>query len=383
MDFALSEEQQMFLDMFRDFAQQEVAPLAEELDRKERSPLETIKKAAALDLLGIVLPEQYGGMNAGFLPYGLLMEELGKACLSTAVTINAHCTTAMLISAGGSEEQKKRLIPALAKGERIAAYAIAEPDAGSDLSAIATTARPDGDGFVLNGRKSFVVNGDIADVLVVLARTEAGPPGAFVVEKGRAGLVIGWRNKQMGLRGASGCNLFFDDCRVPAHDRLGGESGDGAAAIRRVWPFSRLGLSFACLGIAERGLADSLEFAKNRQQFGGPVAMKQTIQGFLGDMATQIESLRGLAYRTAWAMEQNKASERDVAMLKLLAGQAATWVINKALQIHGGMGYIKSFHIERLYRDVRAMTILEGTTETQRVTVAVEILKPVGVQITL
>jgi acyl-CoA dehydrogenase len=378
MDFALTDEQLMFLDMFRDFARQEVAPLAEELDRQERPPLETIHKAAALDLLAIPFPEQYDGMNAGLLAYGLLMEELGKVCLATAVTVGAHCTAAMLIAAGGTEEQKQSLLPSLVKGHKIGAYAIVEPDAGSDLSGVATTARLDGNEYVLNGRKSHVVNGDFADLLVVLAQTERGP-ACFVVDKSSPGLVVGWRNKQMGLRGAAGCTIFLDGCRLAMSNRLGGEEQNGHDIIRRTWPFSRLGVAFACLGIAERGLADSVEFARNRQQFGGPIALKQIIQRYLADMATQIESLRHMAHYTAWLMEQGRSSERDIAMLKLWAGEVATWVINKTVQIHGGMGYIKSFHVERLYRDVRAMAIHEGTAELQRLAVAEDILAAVGV----
>ncbi len=374
MDFSSTEEQQMFQDMFRDFAQKEVAPLAEELDCSEHSALATLRKAAGLDLLGIALPEQYGGMNAGLLAHGLFMEELGKACLSTALALNVHCTASMLVAAAGSDEQKKRFIPPLARGEHIAAYAVAEPD----LTRIAATERADGAGFVLSGSSSFVVNADIADLLPVLARLSSGKIGAFVVEKDTPGLVVGWRNKQMGLRGAAGCTLFLDDCRVPADHLLDGDAHEG---IRRAGAFARLGLAFACLGLAERGLADSLEFARNRQQFGGPIALKQAIQGFLADMATQIETLRHLAYHTAWLMDNGKAGERDIAMLKLWAGQVATWVINKTVQIHGGMGYVKSFHVERLYRDVRAMTILEGTSESQRLAVAAELLRGVVVEI--
>ncbi len=383
MSILLSDEQRMFQDMFRDFASSEVAPLAEELDRSERPPVPTLHKAAGLDLLGIALPEQYGGMNAGALAYGLLMEEMGKVCLSTAVALNAHCTAATLIAACATGDQKQALLPLLARGEKLAAVAIAEPDAGSDLAAIATLATGDGDAIVINGRKSLVINGDVAGLLVVLAKDEASRLGAFVVEQRTPGLVFGWRDKQMGLRGASGCTIFFDQCRVAPAARLGGAETDAHAALQQAWGFSRLGLSFACLGIAERGLADSLEFARNRQQFGGPVARKQIIQGYLGDMATQIETLRCLAHATAESHDRGAATEREFAMLKLAAGQASTWVINKTVQIHGGMGYIKSFHVERLYRDVRAMTILDGTSETQRLTVAAEILKPVGVQISL
>jgi alkylation response protein AidB-like acyl-CoA dehydrogenase len=382
MDFTLTDEQRMFVDMFRDFAQKEVAPLAEALDRQERSPSETLAAAAGLDLLGIAFPEQFGGMNAGLLAHGLLMEELGKACLSTAVTLGAHCAAAMAVATAGSNEQKRRLLPRMIRADKIAALAVTEPDAGSDLGAVATTARLDRDAYVISGRKSHVINGDIADLIVSLVQTDSGP-ALIVVEKATPGFVVGWRDRQMGLRGAEGCSLFFDDCQVPVANLLADEAADSGHALRRTWQFSRLALSFACLGLAERGLADSVEFAKNRQQFGGPVAMKQTIQGYLGDMATQIETLRHLAHYTAWLMDEGKATERDIAMLKLWAGQVATWVINKTVQIHGGMGYIKSFHVERLYRDARAMTILEGTAETQRLTVAGAILKAAGLEVTL
>lgn len=380
MDFSLSDEQRMFQDMFRDFAQNEVLPLAERLDREERPPLETLKKAAGLDLLGIPLPEQYGGMNAGLLAYGLLLEELGKVCLSTAVSLGVHCGAAMAVAAGGSEEQKQRFLPRMAGGEHIAAWALAEPDAGADIRMLATNARADGDHYILNGCKSQVINGDSANVLVVCARC-GSELAMFVVPKAAPGLTIGWRDKQMGLRGASGAAIFFTDCRIPGDSRLSAASAE--AIISKVSRFSRLGLAFACLGISERGLADSAAFAVSRQQFGGPIAAKQTIQGYLADMATQIETLRHLAYYTACRIEQDKASEADLAMLKLWAGQAATWVINKAVQVHGGMGYIKSFHVERLYRDVRAMSILEGSNESQRLAVASSILRPLGLEVSL
>jgi alkylation response protein AidB-like acyl-CoA dehydrogenase len=375
MDFSLSEEQQMLLDMFRDFAAQEVAPLAESVDRTERAPVETLRKAAALDLLGLALPEAFGGMNAGMIAHGLLLEELGKACLSTAVFLNAHCTTAVLVAACGDTQQKIAWLPGLAKGERLACWASAEPDAGVDLAAITTSVHTNSAGFVVNGRKSFVINADVADLIVVLARSASGNPALVAVEKSTPGLTIGWRNRQMGLRGAAGCAVILDDCRVAPSAWLGGEGTDCTEAMQRAWQFSRLGLAFASLGIAERALADSLEFARNRQQFGGPLANKQAIQSYLGDMATQVETLRRLAQYTAWAADENKATERDVAMLKLWAGNVAVWVVNKAVQIHGGMGYVKSFHIERLHRDARAMTILDGPSETQRITVAAEMVR--------
>ncbi len=376
MDFALTDEQRMFQEMFRDFAQNEVAPLAEALDRQERPPLETLTAAGQLDLLGIALPEEHGGINAGLLAYGLLMEELGKACLSTAVTVGAHCSAAMAIAASDADEPKQRFVQQMAKGQIIGAIALAEPDAGCDLSIIRTTASTDGAHVVLNGRKTGVLNGDIAGVIVVFARRNE-KAAAVAVEKEAPGLLVGWRNKQMGLRAAAGSDVFLDHCRAPVANDL----GEGYAILRRVSPFARLGLAFACLGIAERGLADSLEFAKNRQQFGGPIARKQAIQGYLGDMATQIETLRQLCHHVTWLMERDAAQEQDIAMLKLWAGQVATWVIDRAVQIHGGMGYIKSFHVERLYRDVRAMTILEGSSEWQRITVARELLEKAGVEL--
>lgn len=379
MDVTLTDEQRMLRDMFREFATNDVAPLARELDVLEQPPLASLKKAAGLDLLGIALPEQYGGMNAGWLAYGLLMEELGRVCLSTAVAINAHTSAAVLIATSADEEQKRRLLPPLATGRQIAACAITEPDA-TDASDIACAALQADDGFVLRGRKASVINGDHADVFVVAAREPAGGLALFVATRAAPGFAGGWRNKQMGLRAAAGSDVFFDNCRVAPSGRLQGDALHMIVQARRC---SRLGLAFASLGIAERGLADSLEFARNRQQFGGPVARKQIIQGYLAGMAAQIESLRCLAHRCAAELQHNSASDSDVAMLKLEAGQTATRVINKTVQIHGGMGYIKSYHVERLYRDVRAVTVLEGSSETQRLAVAAELLRPLGINVAL
>lgn len=371
MDTSLTDEQRLLVDMFRDFAQSEAAPRAEALDQDGSAPVDALRKAGALDLLGLLLPEENGGSGAGWLAYGLLLEELGKVCLSTAVSINAHCCAVMALAAASPSPGE--LVEHLLSGQTIAAVATNEPEAGSDLSALATAARSEGDSYVLDGCKCDVINGDVAGVIIVIARV-GGAPGAFVATADSSGLRRGWRDRQMGLRGAAGAVIYLDNCRLPASHR----AADAATLLNDWQRATRLGLSFAGLGIAERGLADSVRFAIDRQQFGGPIARKQAIQGYLAEMTTRIEALRRLAYHTALLCDHGAASESDVAMLKLLAGQTATWVIDRAVQIHGGMGYMRSFHVERLYRDVRAMTILEGASENQRQSVAAGLLADAG-----
>jgi len=382
MDYTLTDEQRMFLDVIQDFVTKDVAPCAEAVDREEKPPLETFRKAAELDLLGIPFPEDCGGVNAGLLTYCLLVENLAKACLSTAMMVSAHvASAAMAIHLGGTEDQKRHYLVPLARGQRIGAYALSEPDAGSDISAIATRAERDANGWRISGRKHLVVNGDIADIFVVFAK--APELTAFVVERETPGLTIGWREKQMGLRGASASTLFFDQVHVPASNLLGGGPGGGAELASQVWDYSRLSVSYAALGAAEGALTASLSFARDRQQFGGPIALKQAIQGMIGDMVTEVESLRQLLYYTTWLVETGRPHRREVAMAKYWAGKISFSVVNRAVQIHGGMGYVKRFPIERMYRDVRALSIHEGTNEVQKLQVAQDVLATLGVVTTL
>jgi butyryl-CoA dehydrogenase len=383
MDFALTEEQQMFQELFRDFAQNEVAPLADAIDREERPPLETLQKAAEMEFMGLPFPEEYGGAGIGVIAYCLLVEELAKVCLATACCVGIHTSSgAMVISLSGTEKQKTKYLVPLAKGERMGAFCLTEPGAGSDMAEIQTTAvREDGQ-YVLNGTKIYVANGDIAEVFTVFANTdpEAGSKGitGFIVEKDYPGFKVGRTERTMGIRGCSVAQLFFDDCRVPRQNVLGGEEeglGKGADAALQTQDFSRLSMAATCLGAAEGAMEASVRFAKDREQFGVPLAKKQAISSMIADMATEIEALRYLVYRTAWAVEQGEGYTSLAAMCKLFGSEVACRVANKAVQLHGGAGYIRDLPIERMYRDARVTRILEGTSELQRFVIASEIFR--------
>lgn len=379
MDFALTEEQQMFQELFRDFAQNEVAPLADAIDREERSPLETLKKAAEMEFLGLPFSEEYGGSGIGATGHCLLMEELAKVCLATACSLGIHTSTgAMVINLGGTEEQKTKYLTPLAKGEKIGAFCLSEPDAGSDLLGIRTTAVRDEDHYVLNGSKTYVANGDIAEVFTVFAQTGNGEAedamAGFIVEKGYPGFKVGRTERTMGVRGCRVAQLFFDDCRVPAENLLG--DGDQAAEIvSQTQDFGRLSMAAACLGAAEGAMEASVRFSKDREQFGVPLAKKQAIAWMIADMATEIEALRYLVHRTAWAFDQGEKYTRLAAMCKLFGSEVACRVANKAVQLHGGAGYIRDLPVERMYRDARVTRILEGTSEIQRFVIASDVMR--------
>lgn len=381
MDFSLTEEQKMFQGLFAEFTQNEVAPLADRIDREERPPLETLDKAAGMELMGLPFPPEYGGAGIGMLGQCLFLEETGKHCLSTAVTLAAHTgQAAMSISLGGTAEQKQKYLPLLAKGQKIAAFALTELEAGSDISAIRTKAVWDGDHYLLGGEKGYVMNGDIADVFVVYART-GQEISALIVEKGVDGLKVGKREPKMGIRGASTNLLTFDRCPVPVDNLLGGEEGKGLANALTTMDYARVQIGAMGLGTAEGALEASLRFAVTREQFGGPIAQKQAIQMYLADMATEIEALRTLVYRAAWALDQGQSASQLAAMCKLYGSEVAERVVNKAVQIHGGAGYVRDFPLERVYRDVRVLRILDGPSETQRLNIASALLKERGVQV--
>jgi len=383
MDFALTEEQEMFRELFRDFAQNEVAPLADATDREERTPLETLKKAAEMELMGLPFSEQYGGAGIGTLAYCLLVEELAKVCLATACCLGIHTSSgAMAINLGGSEEQKATYLEPLARGEKIGALCVSEPDAGSDISSMRTSAVRDGDRYLLKGSKTYVANGDIAEIFTVFARTSANGESdaiaGFIVEKGYPGFKVGRVERTMGIRGCHVVQLFFDGCAVPAGNLLGGEEqtpGQGWSIIEQTQDFARLSMAAICLGAAEGAMDASVQFATDREQFGVPIAKKQAISWMIADMATEIEALRYLVHRTAWACEQGENYRRLAAMCKLMGSEVACRVANKAVQLHGGAGYIRDLPIERMYRDARVTRILEGTSEIQRLVIASDIFR--------
>lgn len=386
MDFTFTEEQEMFRDMIRDFAQKEVLPLAETLDREERPPLEIVKKAAQLDMLGIPFPEKYGGVGMGAITYAVMIEELAKVCASTASTIGISMGVGMMaLFLDGTEEQRLKYLPGLIKKGGLAAFALTESDSGSDAGAMKATAVRDGDSYVLNGSKVWITNADVADLTIVFAATTpgVGPKGisAFLVEKGTPGFSVGWRDKKLGMRGVSTCGIFLDACRVPAANLLGGKEGTGFATAMKALDFGRLSVAASCLGLSQGCVEASVAFARDRQQFGGPIAMKGAIQACVAEMAAQTEALRYLVYHTAWLAETGKDFGWEASTAKLVGGQVATFCANKAVQVHGGMGYMKRFPIERIYRDARVLPIWEGTSEIQRFLIASKLFKEAGVKI--
>ena len=385
MDFSLTEEQQMFQKMFRDFATKEVAPLAEETDHEEKPPLELLKKAAMQGFLGALIPEEYGGVGLDIVSYCMMLEELAKACASTAMTISVHNgLAAKTILDNGNEEQKRKYLEPMAMGDKIGAFALTEPAAGSDVAALEATAIKDDDKYVLNGNKIWVSNGDIASVFVVFAKTnpEAGGKGisAFIVERGMPGFKVGYREKTLGLRGLTCSTLYFDDCQVPAENLLGQE-GAGFKIAMKALDFARLSLSAICLGGAQAALEVGVRFATEREQFGGPIALKQAIQNFIADTAAEIEALRYLVYHTAWLADRGEPYTQEASIAKLIGSQTAMQAANRMLQVHGGYGYMKEYPIERMYRDFRALEILEGTSEIQRFIIASHILREKGIKI--
>ena len=386
MDFSFPKEYELFRRMVREFAENEARPLTREIDEQDRVPFETIGKAAKLGLMGVPFPQKYGGCGAGEMGYCILMEELNKVCPSTAVVIGAHTGIgAMAIYLDGTEEQKQKYLVPLARGEKIGAYVLTEADAGSDAAAIKTRAVRDGDYYVLNGTKTFNTNGGHADILSVMAVTDPslGARGGitdFIVEKEFPGFRVGREENKMGIRGSQTAEIILEDCRVPKENVLG-QFGAGFITFMKTLDIGRLSLGAACLGGADACLEASIQWAKTRQQFGVPIAHKQSIQWMIADMATEIEALRSLVYRTAWLVDTGQPFTKEAAMCKVYGSEVLHRCIDKTLQIHGGLGYSRDFWIERAFRDQRITEIFEGTNEIQRIVIASRIFRPEGVRI--
>lgn len=386
MDFSLSEEQQMFRDLFREFAEKEIAPLAEHTDRAEEPPRELYKKAAAQGFLGATIPEQYGGAGLDYLTNTLLVEEIARHCLSTAVAVSIHTMLAtMSILDAGTEEQKQTYLPRLAGGE-FAAFALTEPDAGSDPGALHTRARRENGTFHLDGVKSWVSNGGHASAFVVFASTapEKRHHGisAFIVDRDapRSAVTVGHREPTLGLRGVDIRTVYFDDGHVPAANLLG-PLNEGWPVVLRAFNRVRLSLAAAALGAAEGALALGVKFAIERKQFGVVIAQKQAMQNYVADSAVEIEALRHLVQYTAWLADTGQDYGRYASMAKYLGARVAKDTANKMLQIHGGYGFSDEYTISRVYRDVRALRLLGGTDEIQRYAVARGIFDEQGIKI--
>lgn len=380
MDFRFTDEHRLLRETARRFTDQEVRPLARAIDEREAVPPELLRKAAELGFLGATIPAEYGGGEVGEVGYCIILEEIARGCNSTAVTIGGHASLgAMAICLSGGDEQKRRFLPDLAAGNRLAAYALTEPNAGSDAAAMRTSATRAKGHWTLNGAKTFITNGSIADVFVVFAVTEAsrgiqGGITAFIVEKDRPGFRAGKPEQKMGIRGSHTTDLFFDAVAVPDENVLGAV-GAGFQVAMQTLDVARVSLASQCLGGAKELLDLSLRYANERVQFGKPIARQEAIQFMLAEMAADIYQIESIVYRTAWLIDQGLPHHRESAICKLAASEAVCRIADKAVQIHGGMGYMREYPIERLYRDARINRIFEGTNEIQHIVIARDLIK--------
>ncbi|WP_394218120.1 acyl-CoA dehydrogenase [Halobacillus trueperi] len=373
MNFTLTEEQEMLRKMVRDFAKNEVEPTAADRDEEERFDREIFDKMAELGLTGIPWPEEYGGIGSDFVSYVIAVEELSRVCASTGVTLSAHISLASWpIYKFGTEEQKQKYLTQLASGEALGAYALSEPGAGSDVSSMRTQAKLDGDHYVLNGSKVWITNGGVADIYVVFAKTDPneGNRGisAFIVEKDTPGFTTGKKEKKLGIRSSPTTELIFEDCKIPKENLLG-EEGKGFKVAMMTLDGGRNGIAAQAVGIAQGALDESVNYAKEREQFGKPIAQLQGISFKLADMATEIEASRLLTYQAAYLESEGLPYSKASAMAKLFAGDTAMKVTTEAVQVHGGYGYTKDYPVERYMRDAKITQIYEGTQEIQRLVV--------------
>lgn len=380
MDFAFSEEQEMFLAMFRGFSAKEVAPKVEELDHEEKPPLDVLHKAAEQGFLGATLPEQYSGAGLNALSYALLVETLAADSMSVAVTLATHVSlVAMSILEHGPDAQKEEWLPQMAAGEVIGAFALTEPDAGSDAASLHTRATPEGDEVVLDGVKAWVANGDVAGVFLVFGQGDAGAD-AFLVPKDAPGLTVGYREPTLGLRSVAFNTVYLEGCRVPLANRLG-EAGGGMAVAGRARDRMAIALAAAGLGVAEASVDAASRFAIERVQFGVPIAQKQAIQNYIAGAFAEVEALRYLVHRAAWLADQGKDVSLDASVAKAHAARVARGVTNRMLQVMGGYGYMEDYPMARRYRDARALGLIGGPTEVHDVRIAERIFADYDVEI--
>ncbi len=374
MEFSLSKRHLLLRDLYRKFAEEEVKPLAEELDEQERFPVETVKKLAQYGFLGIPFPTEYGGAGADNLAYSMAVEELGKVCATTAVIVSAHTSLCCQpIFQFGTEEQKKKYLVPLAKGEKLGAFGLTEPSAGTDASMQQTKAVLDGDEYVLNGTKIFITNGEYADTYVVVAMTDVskGTRGisAFIVEKGTPGFSFGKKERKMGIRGSATCELVFENCRIPKENILGKE-GQGFKIAMQTLDAGRIGIASQALGISEGAIDECVKYVLERKQFGRKIGQFQNTQFELADMAAKVEAVKLLVYEAACEKDAHRPYSHLSSMAKYLAGSTASDVTRRCLQLFGGYGYTREYPIERMMRDAKITEIYEGTSEVQKIVIA-------------
>lgn len=378
MSFQLTEEQEMVRLMARDFAWKELEPVAAQGDKEEIFPMDVVKKMGELGLLGMMVPDEYGGAGAGAVSYCLALQEIAYACASTALTMSvANLSTEPLLKFGGETQKTKYLIK-LAQGEFLGCFALTEPGAGSDPGSLSMRAEDKGEYYLLNGTKIFITHGQYADVVNLIARTSPGKGSgglsAFIVEKGTPGFSVGLKEDKLGLRASNTVELLFNDCRVPK-ENLVGKPGAGFKIAMIALDSGRIGIASQALGITRACLDESIKYAKKRKQFGKTISSFEAIQWMIADMATGIEAANWLILSAAWRKDQGLPFTKEASMAKLFASELANKSAYLALQIHGGYGYLKDFKVERLFRDARVTTIYEGTSEIQRLVIARDLLK--------
>jgi butyryl-CoA dehydrogenase len=379
MEFKFTKEQELVGQMLKEFVEKEVEPIAAHIDETEEFPIENVKKMAKLGIMGIPFPKEYGGAGGDDISYIMAVEELAKACASTSVILSAHTSLCCHpIFKYGTEEQKQKYLPGLLRGEKLGAFALTEPNAGTDAAGQQTIAIADGDSFIINGSKVFITNGGYADVFIIFAMTDRskGTKGisAFILEKGTKGFEIGKKEEKMGIRASSTTELIFKDCRIPKENMLGKE-GKGFGIAMSTLDGGRIGIAAQALGIAEGALEEAVKYVKTRKQFGKAIGAFQGIQWYMAEMATKIEASKLLVYKAAWKKATGQGYSLEAAMAKLHASETAMEVTTKVVQIFGGYGFTKDYPVERMMRDAKITEIYEGTSEVQKMVIAGNILK--------
>ncbi len=379
MDFELTEEQKQIRALAREFAQKEIAPIAAEYDARGEFPRATIKKMGELGLMGIEIPHEYGGAGLDTLCYALALEEISKVDAShgTIMSVN-NSLFCYGLNKYGTKAQKQKYLAPVASGEKIGAYSLTEPQSGSDAGNMKTTATADGDSYIINGHKSWVTSGPVADFIVLFAMVhpELKHKGtsAFMIDTTQPGLTRGKVEPKLGIRASATCEIFYDRYRVPASERVG-QDGDGFKIAMSILDAGRIGIAAQALGIAQAAFEASVKYAQAREAFGSKIGEFQAVQWMLADMATRVEAARLLVYNAALKKMRGEKYTRDASMAKLYASETAMWVTTKAIQVHGGMGYSKELPLERYFRDAKITEIYEGTSEIQRLVIARETLK--------
>jgi alkylation response protein AidB-like acyl-CoA dehydrogenase len=379
MNLELNEEQRMIQQMAKEFADKEIKPKAPELDQSGRHPAEIIQKMAELNLMGIAIPDVYGGGGADIVSYVVALEEISRGCASVGVIMSVNNSLVCdPICSFGTEEQKKKFLTPLASGKKLGCFGLTEPEAGSDAASQKTIAVLQGENWVINGKKNFITNGNMADYCVLMAMTDksAGYKGisSFIVDCKSPGFSVGVVEKKLGIKASGTAELILEDCRIPKENLLG-QVGQGFYISMNTLDGGRIGIAAQALGIARAALEAAIEYSKTRVQFGQPISKLQAIQWMIADMATELDAARLLTWKAAFLKDQKKRYEKEAAMAKLFASEAAAHITTKAIQVHGGYGYIQEYNVERHFRDARITEIYEGTSEIMRLVIANNILK--------